>query len=279
MNAKGNMSETIIRADTEEPLFKELAEYKQLLYFFTWREYKIRYKQTFVGILWVILQPLMFAGIISLVLARRPELSFGFENASDIVVIFLGFSLWQFFEGSLTGSVKGIDDNRGLAKKIYVPNIIFILGPVLSRVVDLVLKLGLFAVLVFITGSQISVGGYLVLILVSVLLGLIAAAIGLIFGPLNVRWRDISLTLPFVTRLLFFTTPIWYPFSLIPEQYHDLFLLNPIVSTMELARNAFFDTAALQAGDVLTPVIEVAILVAIGVPIFKKTRSIAADYY
>ncbi len=73
------MSTTIIKADTEESFFKELAEYKQLLYFFSWREFKIRYKQTFVGVLWVVLQPLLFAGTSSLVLARRPELSFGFS--------------------------------------------------------------------------------------------------------------------------------------------------------------------------------------------------------
>ena len=273
------MSTTIIKADTEESFFKELVEYKQLLYFFSWREFKIRYKQTFVGVLWVVLQPLLFAGIISLVLARRPELSFGFSQASDIVVIFVGFSLWQLFEGSLTAAVKGIDANRGLAKKIYVPNAIFVIGPVISRAVDLLLKIGLFIILVLVTGSHINIMGFVMLLFVSVLLGLIAISIGLIFSPINVRWRDVSLTLPFATRLLFFTTPIWYPFSLIPEKWHSLFLLNPIVSTMELARNAFFDSSAIHLGDIVTPLLEVAVLILIGVPIFKKTRSIVADDY
>jgi len=227
----------------------------------------------------MVLQPLFFAGIISVVLTRRSELSFGFMDASDVAVIFLGFSLWQFFEGSFTGAVKGIDANRGLATKIYVPSAIFVLGPIMSRAVDLALKLLVFFVLVLITGTKISLLGIPYLFIVTVMLGLIAAAVGFIFGPANVRWRDFSLTLPFITRILFFTTPIWYPFSLIPERYHDLFLLNPLVAAMELVRNAFFDPNAVDVGLLLTSSAEVILLLAIGIPIFKKTKTIMADYY
>ncbi len=273
------MHKTTVTAGDDEPFFSELNEYRQLLYFFTWREFKVRYKQTFVGVLWMVLQPLMFAGIISLVLARRSELSFGFADASDVVVIFLGFSLWQFFESSITGAVSGIDSNRSLATKIYVPSAIFVLGPIMARLVDLFLKLLVFFALVLITGSTIHLAGLLVLVLVTLLLGLIAASVGFMFGPLNVRWRDITLTLPFVTRLMFFTTPIWYPFSLIPEHWRDIFLLNPIVAAMELARNAMFEPSAVDYSLLLTSGIEVVILLAIGVPLFKKTRTIMADYY
>ncbi len=273
------MRQTIIRADTEEPLFRELNEYKQLLYFFTWREFKVRYKQTFVGVFWMVIQPLLFAAIISLVLTRRSELSFGFENASDIVVIFLGFSLWQFFEAAVSGAVSGVDSNRSLATKIYVPSAIFVLGPIIARLVDLLLKMVVFFVLVLVTGSTISLGGLGIVVLVTLVLGLIAAALGFMFAPLNVRWRDITLTLPFITRIMFFTTPIWYPFSLIPEEYRDIFLLNPIVASMELARNALFDPSAVDLSLLGTALIEVAVLLAIGIPVFKKTKTIMADYY
>ena len=273
------MRQTTIRADSEEPFFRELNEYRQLLYFFTWREFKVRYKQTFVGVLWMVLQPLLFAGIISLVLARRSELSFGFENASDIVVIFLGFSLWQFFEGSVTGAVGGVDSNRSLATKIYVPSAIFVLGPIFASLVDLGLKLIVFLILVLVTGSTISFWGLGVVLLVTLILALIAAAVGFMFAPINVRWRDITLTLPFITRLMFFTTPIWYPFSLIPAEYQDLFLLNPIVAGMELARNALFDPSAVDFALMGTATAEVIILLAIGIPIFKRTKTIMADYY
>ncbi len=273
------MKQTIIRADSEEPFFRELRDYKQLLYFFTWREFKVRYKQTFVGVLWMVLQPLLFAGIISLVLTRRSELSFGFENASDVVVIFLGFSLWQFFEASLSGAVGGIDANRGLATKIYVPSAIFVLGPIMARLADLLLKLVVFFLLVLATGSTIALSGVFMLVLVIAVLGSIAAAVGFMFGPINVRWRDITLTLPFITRIMFFTTPIWYPFSLIPGEYRDLFLLNPIVASMELVRNAFFDPSAVDISLLGTAGIQVALLLAIGIPIFKKTKTIMADYY
>ena len=273
------MKQSVIRADHEEPFLAELNEYRQLLYFFTWREFKVRYKQTFVGILWMVLQPLLFAGIISVVLSRRSELSFGFENASDIVVIFLGFSLWQFFEGSVSGAVTGIDSNRGLATKIYVPSAIFVLGPIMSRAADLALKLFVFVILALITGTTISLIGFAYLFLVVLLLGLIAAGAGFLLGPINVRWRDISLTLPFVTRLMFFTTPIWYPFSLIPENLQDLFLLNPLVAGMELVRNGFFNPDALDPSLLLTSFGVVAILLAVGIPIFKRTKTIMADYY
>lgn len=273
------MKQTIIRADSEEPFFRELNEYKQLLYFFTWRDFKVRYKQTFVGVLWMVLQPLLFAGIISLVLTRRSELSFGFDGASDIVVIFLGFSLWQFFEASVTGAVSGIDSNRSLATKIYVPSAIFVLGPIAARLVDLVLKLGVFLALVLVTGSEIHLLGFAMVIFVTLILGLISAGLGFMFGPINVRWRDITLTLPFITRLMFFTTPIWYPFSLIPENWQPIFLLNPIVAGMELARNAMFEPSAVDYSLLLTSGIEVVVLLLVGIPIFKKTKTIMADYY
>jgi lipopolysaccharide transport system permease protein len=133
--------------------------------------------------------------------------------------------------------------------------------------------------LVLLTGSSIALGGIFMLGLVVVLLGLIAAALGFMFGPINVRWRDITLTLPFIMRIMFFTTPIWYPFSLIPAEYQDLFLLNPIVAAMELVRNAFFDPSAVDISLIGTATIEVVILLAIGIPVFKKTKTIMADYY
>lgn len=258
--------------------FWEFIKFRQLVYFFTWREFKVRYKQTFFGILWAIVQPLLFAGIIGIVITRRAGLSFGYEQASDLVVIFLGFSLWQYFQGTFGGSVNSIAGNKPLIKKIYFPKLILIFSSIASRTVDFGLQMLVFIIFLLVTGSAFSWLGLLWLIPSLILLSSATFAIALILAPLNVKFRDIGIVLPFLIRIMFFTTPIWYPFSIIPENLQQILLFNPPVAVLEFVRSAIFDPINMNYALLLYPIFTISALLAIGIPFFKHKEGSLADY-
>ena len=258
--------------------FLEFLKFRSLIYFFTWREHKVRYKQTFFGVSWAILQPLLFAEIISVVLTRRAGLRFGYEHVSDLVVIFLGFSIWQYFQGAFGGAVNSISSNKGTIKKIYFPKVILLISTVVSKTVDYFLQMLVFLGFLLFTDSSFSWAGVAFLLVVPLILAIASLAIGLIFAPMNVKYHDISLILPFITRLMFFTTPIWYPFSILPETLQKILLFNPIVAVLEFSRNILFDIEHLDLTLLLYPLFTVSVLLLIGIPYFKRKEGSLADY-
>lgn len=270
---------THISAEKHKGFF-EFLKYKELVYFFTWREFKVRYKQTFFGVIWALAQPLLFAGIIGIILTRRAGLSFGFEQTSDIVVVFLSFSLWQFFQGSFGGGVNSISGNKPLIKKIYFPKVILILSYISSRTVDFLLQAIVLLLLLVASGSHFNPMGFIAIFVGLIIVGLTALGASLILAPLNVKYRDVSIVLPFLIRIMFFTTPIWYPFHILPETLQKVLLFNPIVSVLEFSREALFSTAPnpYDFTLLLYSLVSVAVLLFIGVFVFKSREGSLADY-
>lgn len=270
------MQITHVSAETRNNAL-EFLQYKQLTYFLVWRTLKVRYKQTMLGVLWTVLQPLLFAAIIGLILFRRGGFSFGYEGVSTMVVVVLSFGLWQFFEGSYNNSMISFVQNKALMTKIYFPRILLIISAIITKFVDFFLTLFVFIVLLFITGSHFNWIGFLYLFPALSLLSLTSFSIGLILGPLNLKYRDIQLTMPLINRLLFFSTPIWYPFDILPENLQTILLFNPITGMVELLRNAFF-TGQVDNTFFLYPLVTLAVLFPIGILTFRKQESRLADY-
>lgn len=258
--------------------FLEFLKYPGLIYFITWRDLKVRYKQAVLGMLWTILQPLFFALVIGTIIVERINVDFGFTNVSDLAIIVLGFSIWTFFEASFSGAAGSLLSNQGLMKKIYFPKTIPIISAVVTRLVDLLLSMIVFLGFLIFTGSEYHMVGFLVLVPVILVLSLATFFSGIALAPLNIRFRDVRFILPFITRLMFFSTPIWYPFNIIPERFQGLFLLNPVVAAIELTRNAFFDPSAIQLSHVLPSLLTVVVLGAIAIPIYKNQESKIVDY-
>lgn len=271
------MHEVHVTADTDRKFF-EFLSFKQLIYFVTWREFKARYKQTALGILWTVLQPLLFAGVVAILLFRRGEFDFGFDGVSNIVAIFIGFVLWQFFEGSFSGATNSLLSNQALIKKVYFPRMVLLISSILTRFIDFFLAFFVFLVLLVVSGSEFHASGFLYVIPGLLILAMTALAVALLLAPMNIQFRDVRLVLPFFTRLLFFSSPIWYPFSFIPEKIQEILLFNPVVSVIELVRNGLFAPAEVDATLLYYPLITLSVLLIIGIPYFRRKEGKLADY-
>jgi homopolymeric O-antigen transport system permease protein len=208
----------------------ELWEYRELLYFFTWRDLKVRYKQTVLGVLWAILQPLLLMLVFTLFfgrLARMPS-----DGVPYPLFAYCGLVLWTFLATGVTQASNSLVQNASLVTKVYFPRMMVPLGAVLAGLVDTVVSL--VALLVLMGWYGVRPTPRLAWVPLLVLLALITAAgVGLWLSALNVQFRDVRYAVPFAVQLWFFLTPVVYPASLLPERWRVLYALNPMTSVVE----------------------------------------------
>lgn len=252
---------------------RALWEYRELLYFLTWRDIKVRYKQTLLGAAWAIIQPLTVMVVFSIffgLLAKIPS-----DGLPYPIFAFCALLPWQLFAHALTESSNSLIANEKLITKIYFPRLIIPLSAVLAGLVDFV-----FAFIVLL-GMMVYYGivpHNLWILPFFVLLALLAAlGVGLWLSALNVQYRDVRYTIPFLTQVWFFISPIAYPTSLVPESWRFLYSLNPMVGVVEGFRWALLDKASLP-GMPLAVSAGIAILLLIsGLFYFRRMEKTFAD--
>jgi lipopolysaccharide transport system permease protein len=205
-------------------------ERRELLYFLVWRDVKVRYKQTLIGAAWAVLSPLLTVLIFAVVfgrLARIPS-----DGLPYIVFAFAGFLPWTYFAQALTRSSASLIGNATLITKVYFPRLMIPLAAVTTPAVDS----GLSLLTLFALMAWYGVGptwALLALPLFMVLAGLIALGVGLWLAPINVRYRDVNHTVPFVVQAWMYCSPVVYPLTLVPEPWRPLYSLNPMVGVIE----------------------------------------------
>jgi lipopolysaccharide transport system permease protein len=215
-----------------------LTEYADLLYFLTWRDIKVRYKQTAFGVAWALLQPIATAIVFSLFfggLAKMPS-----DGAPYPVFVFTAVVPWSFFANALTQAAQSLVLNEHLIRRVYFPRLIVPVSTVLAGAVDFVLG---FIVLAVVLGAYDFWPTMRILWVVplSVLAAVAAAGIGLWFAAVNVRYRDVRHALPFVVQLWLLVTPVAYPSRLLSDDWRMLYALNPMVGVVEGFRWALLD--------------------------------------
>jgi lipopolysaccharide transport system permease protein len=217
--------------------FRELYEYRELIYYFTWREFKVRYKQTAIGILWVVFQPLFFTLIVTLLLFRGIRVDFGNPMIPAIIPVYIGMIFWNYFEQGINSASNSLVNNQSIITKIYFPRFIPVLSAAIAGLIDFVIAfLMLFVLLVFFRVSP-NWASLIVALPLVVTAFLSVYGLGLLFATLNVRFRDVKFALPFLMRILLFVTPVFYPLTFIPEKYQWILFINPITAVIELFRN------------------------------------------
>ena len=209
--------------------------YRELLYFLAWRDVKIRYKQTALGVGWAILQPLLTLVIFTILFGRLAKIPSGGQPYS--VFALAGILPWTFFANAITNASNSLVNNSNLIGKVYFPRLIMPAATVLAAVVDLgfsfVLMFGYYAYQhVPITINILFLPA---LVLVTILL---AMAVGAFFAAMNVKYRDVRYALPFLVQLAMYATPIIYPLSLVPQQWRTVVGLNPMAAIVEGYRTA-----------------------------------------
>ena len=246
--------------DAREPLFKinlrELWTYRELLFFLTWRDIKIRYKQTALGALWAIIQPLFAMVLFTVVfglLARVPS-----DNVPYPLFAYAALVPWTFFSNAITNSGNSLVGSSTLISKVYFPRLFIPAAAVASGLLDLAIaSLLLIPLLIY---FQISLTWRILLLPVFAgLVALLALGVGMILSALNVKYRDVRYALPFLVQLWLFASPVIYPTSLVPANWRWLLSLNPMTGLIEAFRASLFgqrfDPATLLPGVAITIVI------------------------
>ena len=257
-----------------QPLdFKELYLYRELLGFLVWRDIKIRYRQTLLGGLWAVLQPLIAMTIFTFVFNRLAGVKS--DGAPYPLFAFAGLAPWTFFSAAVTQSSNSLIANQQLVSKVYFPRIFIPLGAIGALLLDLLLSLTLLVVLmvhyrwpvtpallwlpVFIAGATVA-----------------AAGAGLILSALNVSFRDVKYAVPFMVQMGIFVTPVIYPARYIPHRWQFLLGLNPMAGVVIGFRHALLGSPASWA--VMGPSLGVSgCLFISGLLIFRRLENRFAD--
>ncbi len=213
----------------------ELWASRELLYFLTLRDIKVRYKQTLMGFAWVIIQPLMTMLIFTLVFKRFVRLDSGMLPYPLFALS--GLILWIFFANAVTNSTNSLVTNTNLITKVYFPRMYIPAASVGAGLLDLCIAFPLLIVLSLYYGVTLTFS-IVLLPLFIVMMTLLAFAVGLISAALTVKYRDLRHALPFIIQLWMFASPVIYPMSIVPDRWKWLLLVNPVVGIIEGFRAA-----------------------------------------
>ncbi|MEP6959272.1 MAG: ABC transporter permease [Nitrospirota bacterium] len=252
----------------------EVWQYRELLYFLVWRDIKVRYKQTFIGAGWAIFQPAMTMVIFTVVFGKMVKIpSDGLPYA---VFAYTGLLPWTYFSQALSRSGTGLVSNAHLITKVYFPRLIIPLSDVITPAVDFVFAFLLLLGLIAWYGIAPS-WGLLALPLFFFMAMITALAAGLWLSPLNVRYRDIGHTIPFLIQFWMFASPVVYPVSLVPESWRFVYSLNPMVGVIEGFRWGLLGKENPDFSVMLISTVAVLLLFIGGLVFFKRMERNFAD--
>jgi len=253
---------------------RELWAYRELVYFLAWRDVKVRYKQTVLGVLWAIIQPFFTMVVFTLLFGQLAKIPT--DGIPGPVFYFSALVPWIYFSSTVTNAGMSLVANAGLLTKIYFPRVILPAAAALSNLMDLLIS-SVFLI-AFVLYYDIPLGRTLLLWpALVVLLTLLSLGLGAFFAALNVKYRDIKYALPFAIQLLMFSTPIIYPASMIPERFQWVLALNPLTGLIEAFRHAVVPSHALDWSMLATAALATVVLFVLGLAYFRSTERTMAD--
>jgi lipopolysaccharide transport system permease protein len=253
---------------------KELWAYRELLYFLVWRDIKVRYKQTVMGVAWAIIQPLFTMVIFSLFFGRLAQVPS--DGIPYPIFSFAALVPWTFFANAITQASNSLVNNTNMLKKIYFPRLTMPLSAALASMVDFILAFLVLLIMMTFYGF-IPTTNVLWLPLLFLLAMITALGVSLWLSAMNVQFRDVRYIVPFLVQAWLFATPIAYSSSLLSEPWRPLYGINPMVGVVEGFRWALLDTDTAPG-----PMIFVSSLVAIGLFVsgvfyFRRMEKTFAD--
>jgi len=215
--------------------FSEVWSYKQLLYFLVWRDVKVRYKQSVLGVLWAVLVPFFTMVIFTLFFGRLAKVPS--DGIPYPIFAYAALLPWTYFASSLTQTGNCLITNTALVTKIYFPRIILAMASVASGLVDFAIASTLLFVMMAYYGI-VPTPDLLLIPILMIPIVLSAFGIGTLLAVINVKYRDVKHTLPFLVQMMLFATPVIYPASMVPDQYRFVMAFNPMAGPIEAIRSA-----------------------------------------
>ncbi len=259
---------------------RALWEYRELLYFLVWRDVKVRYKQTALGVLWVVLQPLLSTLVFTVIFGILLDVP---SNGLPYPIFaYAGLLPWQYFASSLTRTSTNLVDNANLITKVYFPRLTIPLSGVLSSLVDFAVGLIMLGVLMLL--YRVPLTPAVLLLPLFLLLAMVTAlGFGLWLSALNVRYRDIKQLIPFIVQIWMYLTPVIWPVTIIPERFRALLALNPMTGVVSGFRWALLgDASAVTGMQAPVGLFALSVVIAVGALIsglffFRSTERTFAD--
>jgi homopolymeric O-antigen transport system permease protein len=254
--------------------FRELWEYRELLYFLTWRDVKVRYRQTALGATWAIIQPFFTMVVFSLFFGRLAKIPS--DGVPYPIFSYAALVPWTFFAYALNQSSNSLVGNANLIKKIYFPRLLVPLSSVLSGAVDFALAFLVLLGMMLYYG-EIPTAHALLLPLFFLLAMATSLGVGLWLSALNVEFRDVRYVVPFLVQFWLFATPIAYPSSLLSEPWRTLYGINPMVGVVEGFRWALLGTNTAPGLIIAVSVLVALALLVAGAFYFRRMEKTFAD--
>lgn len=268
-------SELIIRPKKAFSLnMKELFAYRELFLTLAQRDIKVRYKQTAIGILWAVLQPLILMVVFSVFFGKIAGISSG--STPYPIFVYSGLLFWDFFSNSLNASSGSLVSNQAIIQKIYFPRLIIPVASTLVFLLDFIFSGIIFIGLLIYYGSTPSIIGISMVIPALVITFLTSLGIGLFFAALNVKYRDVRYVLPFFIQILLFVTPVIYPPSVLGK-FQWLWYLNPMSGVIDTMRSGLLGIGLINWHLFASAGAVSIVLFAIGLLYFNKTEKYFAD--
>jgi lipopolysaccharide transport system permease protein len=252
----------------------ELWAYRELLFFFVWRDIKVRYKQTIMGVSWAIIQPFFTMVVFSLFfgrLAKVPSDDFPYP-----VWNYAGLVPWTFFANALTQASNSLVISSSMIKKVYFPRLTLPIATVLAGVVDFVLAFIVLLLMMLFYGIAPTIN--VLWLPLFLLLALVTSlGVGLWLSAMNVQFRDVRYAVPFLTQAWLFATPVAYPSSLLPEFWRPFYAINPMVGVVEGFRWALLGTDTNPGAIVIVSSVAAVLLMVSGAFYFRRMEKTFAD--
>lgn len=215
--------------------WREIWKYRELLYFLTWREVKVRYKQTVLGFLWAFIQPFLKMVVFSVIFGRLARMdSEGFPYP---IFVYAGLLPWQFFADSLNRSSQSVVGSANLITKVYFPRLIIPLSSVGACLIDFAISFSILIGLMLYYGIMPTLAAFMVLPLILLTI-FTALGVGTLLSALNVAYRDFRYVIPFMVQIWMFATPVIYPVKIVPKNWQWLLFLNPMSGIVDAYRSA-----------------------------------------
>ena len=271
------MIEYVIEAQNKFSLgLRELWKYRELFYFFTWRDVKVKYKQAALGILWAIFQPLIMMLMFTLIFSKALKVSS--DGIPYPVFAISGLLIWNIFSNGLVNSANSMITNANIIKKIYFPRLIIPMSAILTALVDFIFALIIYAAILIYYHQEISILKLFLYLPLSILITIITTfGLGTFLAALNVKYRDFQYILPFMVQFLLFANPVLYSTKAFTNPWMNAFMkVNPVASAIQLCRSIFTGTSVDWQAVGLGSIVAILILLA-GIYTFRKTEAYFAD--
>jgi lipopolysaccharide transport system permease protein len=270
-----NTDELVIEAGTAgKNYWKDIWRFRELFYILSWRDIKVRYKQTVIGAVWSIIRPVLTTIIFTIVFGRVAKL----ENSSlapYALMVYAGMLPWQFFSNALSDASNSLVGNTNLISKVYFPRMIVPASSVITSLVDFAISFCIMIILMFFYGFMPPI--QILALPVFITMGILAVlGSGLYITALNVKYRDFRYIIPFIVQFGLYITPVGFSSSNVPERWRMLYAINPMVGVIDGFRWSLLGDPMYWPGFFVS-ILVISLLLALGIWYFRKTERSFAD--